>query len=304
MDAMFPSPPEIATRIFTRLPDDLRLAGRPSPWANALKRPAPHSFLEGPSFDRDGNLLCVDVAHGRIFRISPAGDWSVFAHYDGHPNGLKIHRDGRIFVADAKLGLIAFDPVTAALTEVLPGVAFNGLNDLVFADNGDLYFSDPGASGVAHPVGRVFRLTAAGDLNLVLEGLAYPNGILVTPGQDALYVAITRTLQVWRVPLEDGRAGVRTGVFAQFPGGLVGPDGMAMDADGAIAVVQASQGVIWLVGPTGEPRALIRSASGLGVTNAAFGGPDGRTLFITEVNEGEILAADLPTPGRPMFSHL
>src|SRR5438132_5835844 len=97
-----------------------------------------------PAFDRGGQFYCVDVCHGRIFRVTEDGRWHVFADYDGNPNGLKIHRDGRKYVADHKLGLLRFDPDTSRRT--LLASEFRGLNDLVFADNGDLYFTDPGES--------------------------------------------------------------------------------------------------------------------------------------------------------------
>lgn len=52
-------------------------------------------FLEGPSFDRDGNLWVADIPWGRIFRIDPKGGVELAAEYDGEPNGLKFHADGR-----------------------------------------------------------------------------------------------------------------------------------------------------------------------------------------------------------------
>ena len=157
---MFAAPPIVETETFARLPDALRRDGVETAWSRARGSGAMHSFLEGPSFDRAGLLYCVDLCHGRIFRISPDGAWDVFAEYDGSPNGLKIHADGRIFVADQRCGLLAFDPRTGERTVVADGAngeRFRGLNDLVFADNGDLYFTDPGDSGLENPNGRVFR---------------------------------------------------------------------------------------------------------------------------------------------------
>ena len=60
-------------------------------------------FLEGPSFDRQGNLYCVDIYNSHILRITPDRQWSIAARYDGHPNGLKIRRDGQIFITDRRL---------------------------------------------------------------------------------------------------------------------------------------------------------------------------------------------------------
>ena len=71
---MFAPPPEVTAEVVTRLPDELRRAGQPADWA--YERPI-HSFLEGPVFDHEGNLYVVDIPHGRIFRISPAGEWHV-----------------------------------------------------------------------------------------------------------------------------------------------------------------------------------------------------------------------------------
>ena len=86
---MFAAPPDIKTEVFTRLPEALRIVGTHTAWTRARGGPPLHSFLEGPSFDRIGHLYCVEVAHGRIFRIAGDGTWELFADYDGNPNGLR-----------------------------------------------------------------------------------------------------------------------------------------------------------------------------------------------------------------------
>ena len=94
----FSPPPTVTAEIFTRLPDRYRTR-KPTAWANANRGgEAIDSFLEGPVFDRQGRLYVTDIPHGRIFRIAPDGTWDLVAEYDGWPNGLKIHRDGRIFI--------------------------------------------------------------------------------------------------------------------------------------------------------------------------------------------------------------
>lgn len=298
---MFCAPP-ITTEVWTRLPDALRRSRVETAWTRARGSGPMHSFLEGPAFDRDGNLFCVDIPHGRIFRIARDGTWDVFAEYGGNPNGLKIHRDGRIFVADHHLGLLAFDPRTGARTVVAEGGSdgpFRGLNDLCFADNGDLYFTDPGESGLDRPDGRVYRLNAGGGIDLVYDGLPYPNGLVLTPAQNVLYVGVTRSLQVVRLPLRDGRV-VKSGVFLQLSGGLAGPDGMAVDDDGGIVVVHAGFGTVWYVSAIGEPLGRVRSCAGIRTTNVAY---DGTMLCITEAEHGVILRAQMPVAGRAMYSH-
>jgi gluconolactonase len=267
-----------------------------------------HSFLEGPAFDREGNLYCVDLAHGRIFRISPQREWEVFAQYHGKPNGLKISRDGRIFVADGQHGILSFDPVTRKMTTIVgsyDGQPLSGPNDLVFADNGDLYFTDPGRSHLGNPTGRVLRVRDGGDTELLMQGLPYPNGLVLSPDQKELYVALTHSLQVVRLELHaDKPAERRWRAFLQLSGGLAGPDGMAIDEQGGLCVVHAGFGTVWLFNRLGEPVARIRSCAGLRTTNVTFGGPDRRSLFITEAEHGAILTARMETPGRQMYSHL
>ena len=297
---MFAAPPNLPAETFTRLPDALRIVDTHTTWSKARGGPPLHSFLEGPSFDRAGRLYCVDVNHGRIFRIDVDGRWQVFADYDGNPNGLKIHRDGSVWVADHALGLLRFDPATGAHTRVASD--FRGLNDLVFADNGDLYFTDPGESGLEDLHGRVFRRRVDGAIDLLMDGLPYPNGLVLNPAQDVLYVGVSRSLQVLRMPLHDGRVR-KCGVFLQLSGGLGGPDGMAVCDDGSVLVVHAGFGTVWMFSAQGEPLARIRSTAGIRTTNAAFHPDDPSLLFVTEAADGAILRVRLDRPGRAMYSH-
>jgi sugar lactone lactonase YvrE len=79
-------------------------------------------FCFDPSFDRQGNLYIVDVPFGRIFRISPEGIFDLVTEYDGEPDGLKIHREGRIFVADHKQGILLLDPNRGSVSSVVDEV--------------------------------------------------------------------------------------------------------------------------------------------------------------------------------------
>jgi gluconolactonase len=297
---VFSAPPNLLTEVFTRLPESLRIVDTHTPWTRARGGPPLHSFLEGPSFDRAGRLYCVDVAHGRIFRIALDGTWEVFAEYDGSPNGLKIHRDGQVYVADHKLGLLRFDPDTGERELLADG--FRGLNDLVFADNGDLFLTDPGESGLEDLHGRVLRRRPDGALDVLMDGLPYPNGLVLNPAQDVLYVGVSRSLQVLRLPLFDGRVR-KAGVFQQLSGGLGGPDGMAVCDDGSVLAVHAGFGTVWMWSSIGEPVARIRSNAGIRTTNVAFHPVDRSLLFVTEAEQGAILRVRVDRPGRLMHSH-
>ena len=304
--SLFPPPQTIEARVFAELPEKYRRRDLPpGRAASGRSVPAHGCFLEGPSFDRDGNLYVVDIPFGRIFRISPQADWDLVAEYDGEPNGLKIHQDGRIFVADYRNGLMLLDARSGRITPLVSGYngeRFKGLNDLVFASNGGLYFTDQGQTGLNDPTGRVYRLRAHGCLELIAANIPSPNGLVLNGKQSILYLAVTRANAVWRLPLLPDGTVSRMGVFIQLSGGR-GPDGMAMDETDGLAVAHPDMGAVWIFNHRGEPLFRIQSPRSEVVTNCAYGGPDRRTLFIVDSVAGCVLAAELPTAGRALFSH-
>jgi gluconolactonase len=302
----FHPPGEIETEVFARLPDKLRVKGRRSGWAFGKGNDHLHSFLEGPSFDREGNLYVVDIPYGRILRISPQAEWTVVAEYDGWPNGLKIHTDGRIFIADHLRGLMQLDPRTGAVTPILEGVrreGFKGLNDLIFAGNGDLYFTDQGQTGLQDQSGRVYRLRVDGQIDCLIDNVPSPNGLVLTTDDKTLLVAVTRANQIWRLPLHADGTTTKVMAFITLSGGLTGPDGLALDEEDGLAVAHCGLGTVWLFSKLGEPLWRIRSREGLSTTNLAYGGPDRRSLYITESESGSILRAHVPVAGRTLYSH-
>jgi gluconolactonase len=303
---MFAPPAEIAMEVFAALPGKFRKP-RLSGFGEINRGGAAiDSYLEGPAFDRAGNLYLVDIPFGRIFRVAPTGEFTLVAEYDGEPNGLKIHRDGRIFIADHKNGLMLLDPGSGRVAPLLERRAterFKGLNDLFFAANGDLYFTDQGQTGLQDPAGRVYRLTAAGRLELLLGGIPSPNGLVMNRDESALLVAVTRGNCIWRAPILKDGSTTKVGVFVQLSGGPGGPDGLALDEAGNLAVAHVGFGSVWIFDAHGEPLYRLRSAAGRHTTNLAYGGPGRRTLYVVESETGSILKAELPTPGKAMFSH-
>ena len=303
----FAPPPRLATTVFSRLPDEFRRPRRTA-WADANRKGlACHSFLEGPSFDREGRLYVVDIPFGRVFRVSPAGEWTQVAEYDGWPNGLKIHRDGRIFITDYKNGLMLLDPGSGRVETCFGSVhseGFKGVNDLIFGRDGTLYFTDQGQTGMHDPTGRVYRLLPDGRPDCLVATCPSPNGIALTPAEDALYVAVTRSNQIWRVPLHESGWISKVGVFANLHGGPGGPDGLAVDEEGALLVCHTGMGCIWRLSERAEPLLRIDSCvDGASTTNLAFGGAERKSLFITESTTGSILRAEVDVPGLTLFSH-
>ena len=307
--SLYPPLEIIQAKVWTSLPEKFRFKNMSPEWAAANKPGRKiDCFLEGPSFDRNGNLWVTDIPYGRIFRVSPGGEWSLVTQYDGWPNGLKIHSDGRIFLADYKNGIMCLDPTTGQVDPIVwhyNSEHFRGCNDLVFDELGRLYFTDQGQSGMHMPNGRVYRYDLDTDqLCLLLDNGPSPNGLVLSEHQDVLYVAMTRGNSVWRLPLMPEGGVSKVGVFLQLSGGLSGPDGMALDQSGGLWVAHAGNGCVWGFSCTGEPQYRIKSTTGMTTTNLAFGGNENSELFITESDTGNILRVQIGVHGRPMHSHL
>src|SRR3954470_9578308 len=297
--SLFPPPQRIETEVFAEVPASLRKSGSNAERIAAGKSPTPAGcFLEGPSFDRAGNLYVVDLAFGRIFRIDKNGNFDVFAEYDGEPNGIAIHKDGRIFVADHKLGIVSFD-ADGRMSKVVSRYhqqGFKGVNDLTFAMNGDLYFTDQGVTDLADPTGCVYKLSN-GVLHQLANCIPSPNGLVLDKKEATLYVAVTRANNVWRLPFAPDGTVVRMGVQIQLSGGR-GPDGMAMNESDGLAVAHPDMGAVWVFNHRGEPIYRVQSSGSDIVTNVCYGGADRKTLYITDSGMGLILMARVPTAGR------
>jgi gluconolactonase len=298
--SLYPPPKTIKAEVFSRMPDAFRKAKRTS-WADFNKAGQPvDCFLEGPSFDREGNLIVTDIPHGRIFKVSRQGEWSLVAEYDGWPNGLKLHKDGRAFITDYKRGIMVLDIATGKITPLIETVrseSLKGVNHLHFAMNGDLWFTDQGQTGLHDPTGRVYRYTAAGQLTCLVNTIPSPNGIVLDLHEKVCFVAVTRANAIWRLPIMPDGAVSKVGVAVQLSGGLSGPDGLALDEEGGLVVAHAGMGC-WRFDRLLRPTHFIEPGVGLFVTNIAF---QGKRLFMTESETGSILVAELPVAGKPMY---
>jgi gluconolactonase len=298
---MYPLPTIRQARVHATLPPEFRTTPADNEWVRGQPNAKPHPVLEGPVFDEEGRLWCTDIPGGRIFRLSDDGQFERVLEYDGWPNGLKFHRDGRLFIADHKHGIMVLDRETRRVTPLLERAGIDrlrGVNDLTFASNGDLYFTDQGLSGLQDPSGRVFRLGADGRLSCLIDNVPSPNGLVLNLEENVLYVAATRANAIWQLPLlPDGRT-TKVGLFIQLSGGG-GPDGLALDACGGLTVAHVGLGAVWRFDRLGRPLERIDAPEGCVLTtNIAYGGPDGRTLFITEGVSASILTIEVDTPGR------
>jgi gluconolactonase len=283
------------------------------------------TFLEGPVWcpgptasgqgSSGGSLVVTDVALGALHRVDvDAGTTVKIADTLGGANGSTPCADGGFLVTQNGgldfESLAMFDsppPVTrvrsgiqrvspeGAVTYLTPD-AMQAPNDLVIADDGTLYFTDPPAYPLpSDAVGRVMALSRDGVLRVVADGLFYPNGIGIEA--DGTVVIVENGQQQGRsdfglVRLRDDGAHER---FIARTG-----DGFCFDVDGRIYLAGGLHGVT-VIDPDGTVVEELRLPGEGVTTNCCFGGPDGRTLYATEAVPGGVWAwPGMPTPGRPV----
>jgi gluconolactonase len=282
------------------MPEKFRQTGLRSEWADVNQggRLA-DSFLEGPVFDTHGNLYVTDIPFGRVFRIDPKGEWDLVAQWDGEPNGMKFLSDTELLVTDYKNGLMRLNIQTGQVKSFLErrnSESFKGVNDLVLDARGNVYFTDQGQTGMHDPSGRVYRLSPDGKLDLLLNNVPSPNGIVLSPDERFLFVAATRGNAVWRMPLlSDGSVSKVGQFFTSY--GPSGPDGLAMDESGRLLVANPGLAYVWVLSHWAEPEEILTGPKGASLTNMAFGGKDRKTLYCTDSTNGNILRADMSVAG-------
>nr|WP_306268866.1 SMP-30/gluconolactonase/LRE family protein [Pararhizobium sp. IMCC3301] len=292
-------PFKLTACLFTKLPDALHHKGVPSAWAR-MTRPGQdmHSFLEGAFFDAARNLWLSDVPYGRVFRVSPGGDWDVMHQFAGEPHCMRISPDGRHIAVDYEHGLIeltghdSFSTLSTGITDQ----PFMGLSDMCYGPDDTLWFTDSGRSSLSDPSGRVYSLPAAGELRLVLDCVPYSNGICLSPDGAWVYVAATRSNQIWRFSSRLPESGPpMVGTFLQLNGGL-GPDGLGTNSAGWLAVAQAQAGRAYVFDGLGDPIAEIRLPDGLWTTSVTFHPDNPTELYIIDAQFGAVFTCTIPTP--------
>jgi gluconolactonase len=267
------------------------------------------NYCEGVVFDHAGNGY---ISHGKVItKFSLDGKHDTWAE-TGAPNGHKILADGTHLVCDASrhavLRLSAYGKPMKNASDECDGKPLRGPNDLTLdTENGGFYFSDPGDSSKEKPIGTVHYVDRKGKTTLVDDGLAFPNGIVLSADRTKLYLAESQTNKVHVYDVEGpGKLGKRT-LFADLPKHASGdhlqsqPDGMCLDAAGNLYVAHYGMKQVQVLDPNGK---LIARYDGGNVTtsNVAFGGPKLDQLFITgglgkEAGEGGLFRIDLGVKG-------
>jgi gluconolactonase len=237
--------------------------------------------IEGPACDAEGNIYAVnfDKQH-TIGKVTPDGKVELFVTLpEGSTgNGIRFGRDGTMYVADyTGHNVLRVDMKTKAVTVFAHEPKMNQPNDIAIAADGTLYASDPNWKAGA---GQLWRIDRDGSVRLLASGLGTTNGIDVSPDGKTLYVNESVQRGVWAFPIKpDGSLGERQ-LVKQFDD--FGFDGMRCDVDGNIYTTRHGKGTVLKLSPKGE---VLREIDVLGAnpTNICFGGPDGRTAYVTEV---------------------
>jgi gluconolactonase len=250
-------------------------------------------YSEGIVFDHEGFAY---ISHNdRITKVdAKAGTGTVWA-ITGAPNGHKVLADGSHLVCDAShhavLHLDANGKILGAVSWSCEGKPLRGPNDLTLDPGGGFYFTDPGGSSDKEPIGTVHYVDSKGFTHLADEGLAFPNGIVLTPDGKKLFVAESKRNRVLVYDvLPTKLLGPRI-VFAELPRKGDGqidnqPDGMCLDATGNLYVAHYGMRQVQVLSPEGK--LLCRYPGGnLTTSNVAFGGPKLDQLFVTGALSGE-----------------
>ena len=268
------------------------------------------NYCEGVCFDHAGNGY-ISWAKS-ITKFSLDGKNAVWAE-TGAPNGHKVLADGTHLVCDAShhavLKLSADAKLLEPASKECDGKPLRGPNDLSLdTPNGGFYFSDPGGSSIDNLIGTIHYVDKAGKTTLLDDGLAFPNGIVLTPDGKKLYLAESQKNRVLVYEVTGpGKVG-EPKVFAELPvkdaaAGQIDnqPDGMCLDAAGNLYVAHYGMKQVQVLSPEGQ---VIRRYDGGNTTtsNVAFGGPEMNQLFITggigkEAGEGGLFRIDLGVKG-------
>lgn len=260
-------------------------------------------LYEGPVWIRDA-LYFSDFTFGagfpsRIQKLDAEGNITT-AIDDSGSNGLAVDKDGFLIAATHKYkSLSRFNPATGERTSVAAqyaGNVFNSPNDIAIASDGTIYFTDPAFQRDAAPGGQektgVYRVATDGTVTLVDDTIANPNGIALSPAGDVLYVNGGGEQGILRAyPIVDGVPQQGTDLVT----GLNIPDGMAVDCKGNIYVTEHIARKLRVYDPQGQQ--IAQASTDANLTNAAFGGADGKTLFLT--GAGSVWKIDLAITGTP-----
>jgi len=243
-------------------------------------------FTEGPVGTPDGGLYFSDIRPNRIHLLDPAGKISLVHEQTNGANGLALTKDGGLLAAEGdgkRISRRSRDGTVSTVTEGIEGKPLMAPNDLILDTKGGIYFTDPGPRPVVPGrICHVYYLPAGAKQPIVVDDqIARPNGLTLTRDGKTLIVDDTIGLAVFAYDVQADGSVKNKRTFVQLQGipegKESGADGMALDAAGRVYIttlpgIQVFDAGGQYLGTIKVPRQP---------ANAAFGGPDKRTLYIT-----------------------
>lgn len=251
--------------------------------------------IEGPACDATGDIYCVSFRDARnIGRVTPSGRAELFVELPAGSagNGIRFDRSGALLVADyTGHNVLRVDPKTRAVSVLVHEKAMNQPNDLAFAPDGTFYASDPDWKA---GTGQVWRIDRKGKAHREVTGLGTSNGIEVSPDGHTLYVNESGQRNLWAFPIAPDGSLKERRLLRQFADH--GFDGMRCDVDGNLYITRPGKGTVIKVSPSAE---VLQEIDVLGErpTNLCFGGPDGRTIYVTEAKAKRLVQFRVDRPG-------
>lgn len=269
--------------------------------ANSNRQEA--GLYEGPVWIKDALYFSdFSFAKGfpsRIQRLDLAGVMNTVIE-DSGSNGLAVDHEGNIIAATHNTkSLSRFHLVNHSRDTVVgqyDGKVFNSPNDVAVASDGSMYFTDPDFQRDAAPGGqektRVYHVSNDSRVAIVDDTLTNPNGVSLSPDESHLYVngngehGVLRRYSIKNGTPQNGQ---------DWVSGLTYPDGMTVDCHGNVYVAEHTLQRIRVFSAEGKQLAVIHVDAN--VTNVAFGGIRGTTLYIT--GAGVVWKIDLDVAGSP-----
>ncbi len=253
------------------------------------------SGIEGPAVDNQGMLYAVNFwEQGTIGQVDQQGNASVYVRLPEGSigNGIRFNRAGDMLIADYTAhNILKVDRVTRQITVFAHGPVMSQPNDIAIDNRDRLYASDPNWRA---GTGRVWRIDTDGTITL-LDSLGTANGIEVSPDDQYLYVNDAAMGNVWVYDLDEAGNVANKRLLIRFEDGF-GMDGMRCDVDGDLYITRHGKGEVVQVSPAGEVLRQIK-LTGQKPSNLTFGGKDGRTVFVTLADQGNIELFRVERPG-------
>ncbi len=254
------------------------------------------SGAEGPAVDKDGNLYAVNYSkEGTVGKITPTGDSGIFIELPKGSigNGIRFNSSGEMLIADyTNHNILKVDMAGKQISVYAHDSTMNQPNDIAIDSKDRLYASDPNWKATT---GRIWRIDTNGKISLLEDNMGTTNGIEVSPDDKTLYVNESVQRKVWAYDLSDSGTISNKRLLTEFPD--FGMDGMRCDVDGNLYIARHGKGTIAKVSPAGKLLQEIK-LTGTKPSNVAFGGNDGRTVYVTLQDRGNIESFRVDAPGR------